>query len=287
MVARLIALLVLLFCAGGAVAETRVTLADGRSYLIAVPEGVKQPPLVVMLHGGGGNGAQSARSSGMTAPALRRGFAIAYPDGSGRSRMKTWNAGHCCARAALTRMDDVAFVLRVADDAARRFGTDRSNLFVAGMSNGGMLAERIAAERPREVRAVASVAGVLDLARIKPRGAVPVLHMHGTEDEMVPYAGGRGALGLTYAAAEDVLTAFLQAQRRGLTKTRKVIDQARDGMQTEKFTYASSSGRPEVVFYRIVGGGHAWPGGSRGRSTTRDINAPHEIFAFFKAHLRK
>jgi poly(3-hydroxybutyrate) depolymerase len=59
------------------------------------------------------------------------------------------------------------------------------------MSNGAMMAYRLAALQPGRIAAVGAVSGTMD-ATLVPRGAVPVMHVHGTADRLVPSAGGRG-----------------------------------------------------------------------------------------------
>jgi polyhydroxybutyrate depolymerase len=286
---RLVFILVLTL-AGPAPADSRaVRLDDGRGYLIALP-GTRNAPLVIALHGGGGNGAQMERTSGLTRDVLARGWAIAYPDGSGRGPLLTWNAGHCCAYARAAGADDLGFLGRVIADASSRFGIDPGRVFVTGMSNGGMMAERLAAERPDLVRAVASVAGPLDTALVPLRGMVPLLHIQGTADEMVPWQGGRGSRTINpgeHPAVEETLAAWRQAFGTGLRQDVRTIDTADDGMTTDRIAW-SRAGREVVVLMRVNGGGHSWPGGSRKRgSATRDFRANAAILDFFAAELAR
>ncbi len=289
MIARIFLIAFLLTSAAFS-AETQVQMDDGRLYSIALPENVKSSPLVIALHGGGGNGAWMARVSGLSARANRLGMAVVYPDGSGRMRLLTWNAGHCCAFAAREQVDDVAFLARVVDDAVARFGIDRRNVFVTGMSNGGMMAERLAADRPDMIAAVASIAGPLDTGLIELQGRVPLLHIQGTADDFVPWNGGQGSKSVTrekHPAAEDTINAWLLAMGPGLVSSSRIIDKADDGMRTERHVW-TKAGDEKVLLYRVIGGGHSWPGGSRDRNPeTKDFNASDEILEFFWAHLRR
>ena len=119
------------------------------------------------------------------AAAIRAGFAIALPLGTGR--LPTWNGGYCCGAAARTGVDDIAFLDRVARDASLRAGTT-GKIFVTGMSNGAIMAQTWAAARPATIAAVVSVAGTMDADRVRVRGPVPILHIHGTADEVTPIA---------------------------------------------------------------------------------------------------
>ena len=92
-------LLFLLLIAAPAAADT-VRLGD-RSYRIDLPAVAQGAPLILALHGGGGGAEQFARSSGLSRPANRLGYAVIYPQGSGR--VATWNGGYCCGTARRQR----------------------------------------------------------------------------------------------------------------------------------------------------------------------------------------
>lgn len=284
--AALMAVLMMSAAATWAQDLREVRMGDGRSYLIALPPGVDDPPLIVALHGGGGSPAQFARSSGLTAPALAAGFAVAYPAGTSRrgGPLLVWNAFYCCGHAPGAGVDDLGFLDRVVADAAARFGLS-GQVFVTGMSNGGMLAQTWAATRgPDRVAAVASVAGVMDLSRVRVAGPVPILHIHGTADDMAPYAGGPGDSALTrtrHSAAEDGVAAFRAAWSR-LSATQGLIDPVDDGTRVVRRDWLRRD-RPAVSLMTVEGGSHVWPGGrrARGEGATQDIDASAEVVAFF------
>ncbi|EEW25973.1 alpha/beta hydrolase family esterase [Rhodobacter ferrooxidans] len=267
-----------------------VTLDDGRFYQIAVPEAVANPPLIIALHGGGGSPRQYARDAGLTAKALAAGYAVAYPAGSARfGNLRTWNVGYCCAYAAAARIDDIGFLDRVIADAASRYGINPRRVYLTGMSNGAMMAQTYAAKRPDAVRAVASVAGTMDVAHIRPQGPVPLLHIHGSADSHVPFAGGFGPdskVETIFAAVDDVLAAFRRAQAGRLLAATDTIDPAPDGMSVSRTQWRDRNGVAQVVLLKVIGGGHHWPGGKRSdrRGATQDIDAATEALRFFAQH---
>jgi polyhydroxybutyrate depolymerase len=264
----------------------RVDMPGGRHYLIALPEGVPHPPLVLALHGGGGSPEQFARTSRLTAPALAAGFAIAYPAGTSRGGpLLTWNGLYCCGAAAASGVDDAAFLAAVIDDASRRFGTAR-RASLTGMSNGAIMAQTFAALRPDRTVALATVAGTMDTRRLVVSRAVPFLHIHGTADTMVPFAGGQGDTSLTrtdFASVESVVSAFLRPHGR-LPLTRATIDPVPDGTRVLRSAWGSSA-KPEVVLLTVENGAHVWPGGrrARGEGATQDISATEEVIRFLAA----
>lgn len=277
---RLIAFLLLL--AIPAQAET-VQLGD-RFYRIDLPPRVEGAPLILALHGGGGSGDQFARNSGLSAPANRQGYAVIYPEGTGRAA--TWNGGSCCGQAQARQVDDIAFLDQVIADATARFGLDPGRVYLTGMSNGAIMAETYAAQRPERVRAVAGVAGTMDTSLFKPAGAVPLLHIHGTADDRVPYGGGQGKnLRNRFASVASVESAFL-APFPLLARTERIIDPAPDGMRVLERTFSDARGVAMIRILTIEGGGHAWPGSRRAprQGGTKDITANAEILRFFAQH---
>lgn len=272
----------LFFWALPGAAET-VPMGD-RFYRIDLPKTPAGAPVILALHGGGGSADQFARNTGLSVPANRQGYAVIYPQGTGRAA--TWNAGNCCGQAQRRRVDDMAFLDSVIADAVARFGLNPARIYLTGMSNGAMMAETYAAQRPGKVRAVAGVAGTMDASRVRVAGRVPLLHMHGTADDRVPFSGGMGkTLRAAFASVAAVEAAFL-APYPMLARTERVIDPVADGMRVLERNYTLGNGVAQVRILVVEGGGHAWPGSRRAprQGGTRDISATAEVLRFFAEH---
>ncbi len=268
-----------------AAAET-IRLGD-RTYEIEVPADARGAPLILVLHGGGGNPGRTEAVTGFTRVALRKGYAVAYPAGTGR-KLLSWNAGYCCAGAARTRADDEGFLARVIADAQGRYDLG-NQVYVTGMSNGSMMAETFAARNPGTVRAVAGVAGTMDTGSVRVLGPVPALIIHGTADPMVPYEGGQGESSLTrtdFASVASVVQAFLAPWGGGLVETNRTIERKPDETSVIVTDYARQ-GTVVLRLMTVEGGGHNWPGGRKPRSEmamTDEIDANTEILRFFALH---
>lgn len=279
---RFFMILFLMLVPGLALAET-VTFSDGRYYRIDLPDRPAGARVILGLHGGGGNPDQFAHSSGLGAAALPLEYAVIYPAGTGR--ILTWNIGqgYCCGAAERTQVDDIAFLDRVIADAGRRFGVSVDRVYLTGMSNGSMMSERYAAHRPAQVAAVVGVAGTMDVGQDRLRGPVPLLAIHGTGDENVPYAGGQGPKtrgDSVFAAVEDVVQAFVRASGQPLQGRA-----LRRGVVT-RTDYVTRAGVPWVSLIKIEGGSHVWPGGRRTWREPGNVNATQEALAFFDQHPR-
>jgi polyhydroxybutyrate depolymerase len=162
-----------------------------RSYLVHVPpkyDAKKPTPVVLVLHGAGTNGAITVFFCGMNKKADEAGFIAVYPNGTGLAGlMLTWNAGRFQGKEG--KADDVAFIAKLLDDLATVVNVDPKRVYATGISNGGMMCYRLAAELSDRIAAIAPVAGTMAIDKYNPKRPVPVMHFHGTADKMVPFAG--------------------------------------------------------------------------------------------------
>lgn len=275
-----------------------------RSYRLYVPASLSGTPatvpLVLVLHGGGGNGGQIewATRFRFNELAEQHRFVVAYPNGLTRG----WNDGRKPRGALRGRggVNDVDFLGLVVDHINTRLPVNMKRVFAAGMSNGGMMALRLACESTR-FRAVASVAGTLPAPLEttcggRPRGQrVSVLHIHGTDDTIVPYRGGhvnllrqtnqRGQV----LSAEQTFVLFGRVNQCSAPVAYKARDLFPDDTSVTRHTYQGCAHRAAVEQWRINGGGHTWPGG-RSRAPrfviglhSRELDASAEIWRFFSA----
>lgn len=222
---------------------------QSRYYLLHAPESVPAGPrpLLIALHGHGGTAARMRRTTNFNALADAHGFFTAYPEGASwrNTAWRSWNAGGCCGFARQTNVDDVAFLRALIADARERYAVDPQRIFVAGVSNGGMMAYRAACELSADIAGIAVVAGSMQSPRCEPAHPVAVMIMHGTADRLVPYGGGPGG------DAEE---------RRTDPPVASAVE----------FWTRHNRGRADVLLRTIEGGRHSWPAG-----------AAEEIWVFF------
>ena len=178
-------------------------LGARRSYRVHMPSEAgeqRRLPLLIMLHGAFETAKSMERLTGFSELADRERFIAVYPNGIGLlGFLQHWNAGHCCGKAQKDGVDDIGFLETVLDDAASRFPVDENRIYMVGHSNGGMLAYRFAAGKPGRLAGIAVAAACIGsreaedgaLQRIAPPASgLPLLVIHGENDETVPYAGG-------------------------------------------------------------------------------------------------
>jgi len=268
-----------------------------RTYRVHVPpaRGQEALPLVIVLHGGGGNGENAARMVQMNGRADRDRFFVVYPDGTGpmQGRLLTWNTWNCCGYAMNENVDDVGFVRELIHRLHDRYAIDRKRIYVTGLSNGAMLAHRLGCELADRIAAIAPVAGALNSDACAPSEPVSVIVFHGTDDEHVPYEGGAG--GKQFPGAKPRTD---RAVTHAVSTWARVdgcapVPQRETKGHVTKDGYRDCRSGTEVVLYTIAGQGHAWPGGVPGirngnvDAPTREISATDLMVDFFLAHPKR
>jgi polyhydroxybutyrate depolymerase len=254
-------------------------------------------PLLIVLHGGGGTGQEMIKFTGFNAISDRENFIVVYPDGFENH----WNDGRGVQRysAQAQNVDDVGFISALIDHLSSQYNIDAKRVYVTGISNGAMMSNRLGAELSQKIAAIAPVAGNIpvNMASVwQPSRPPSVLIINGTEDPLVPWAGGEVHLGpLDFGqviSVEDTVKFWVNI---GKCTASPVITQLpdtdpSDGTTTQIETYGGCQDGTEVVLYAVKGGGHTWPGGLQYASeavigrTSRDFNASEVIWQFFAAH---
>jgi len=273
---------------------TRTLTHDGRerSYLVHVPPGydpTRPTPVVLVFHGGGGNAENARRMTGFDAAADAEGFIVVYPNGTGRrpDRLLTWNGGRCCAYAMEQNVDDVGFVRALLADLGTVVNVDARRIYATGMSNGAIMAYRLACELADVIAAIGPVAATQNIDACAPSRPVPVLHIHGDADGHAPYEGGVGAESLVGIPFESVETTIdFWVRQNGCAPMPTVTQNG----NIRHAVYGGCRENAAVELYTVVGGGHAWPGGRPGWQggdvPTSELNASQVIWEFFAAHPR-
>jgi polyhydroxybutyrate depolymerase len=118
-------------------------------------------------------------------------------------------------------VDDVSFIKALLDDLAQDFRLDAQRVCVTGMSNGAIMAYRLASELSDRIAAIAPVAGTMATETCEPKRQVPVIRFHGTMDEFVPIAGGIGKKSPSTLDAERKWMTFAVRSTKNSTSSTK------------------------------------------------------------------
>jgi polyhydroxybutyrate depolymerase len=248
-----------------------------RSYIVYVPQQEKNGeayPLMMVLHGFTQTGQAIMNYSDFNTYAELYGFVAVYPNGVGNS----WNVGVGGGSTA----NDVGFLSALIDTLNQQIGIDLNRVYACGFSNGGFMSYRLACELNDRIAAIGPVAGTMANAAFEdcaPGKAVPVMHIHGTNDFIVSYNGTSS--NKSVAAVLDLWT-----QNNACNPDPEVLDLpdlVQEGSTVQQYTWSPCEANTEVVHLKVNGGGHTWPGavGNSGiGNTNQDIIASDEIWKF-------
>jgi polyhydroxybutyrate depolymerase len=269
-----------------------------RSYVLYAPRGLPaKAPLVIVLHAGRQTPEEMRVSSGYRFDRLadEHGFAVVYPDAWGGH----WNdcRTEASSQAREQGIDDTGFLLALIDHLHHECAIDPGRVFVTGYANGGQMAFRLALEAPERFAAIAAIAANLPSRNrsLCPQTGSPIaaLLMNGTADPINPYNGGIVALarmgdrGTVLSAADSAeWFARVDGQAAPPAVTRLPHREPEDPTRVERTDW-TTPGKPEVVLDTVYGGGHVVPQSVYSAPrilgpTTRDLDGPAEIWAFFE-----
>jgi polyhydroxybutyrate depolymerase len=308
---RMIAALAVLFLslqatpAAQAAEASRTMVRDGveRHFIVADPSGTPGPkPLVIVLHGGGGN-IDVMRRVGFEPIAGKENFLVVYPQGQGNG----WRDGRE-GRVVEDRsgdVDDVAFLTAIIDALIAEGRADSRRVYVLGASNGGMMSLRMACERADRLAGIVAVIALLpeDIEHAcKPSEPLPMMLMVGTADRFVPFNGGPVAGFLNderggVVSYDRTMAVLLAANRcKGEPTATALPDPFDDGVSTTRLDWTACAPRGQVSVLRMEGAGHGWPGKPRpstGRpieamrgTVSRDFDGAEAAWAFLRTQSR-
>lgn len=240
-----------------------------RSYRIHVPSRDRKSsklPVVLVLHGAFSTARSIEQRSGFSQLADKERFVAVYPNGYGfLGILRHWNAGHCCGRAQTLELDDVAFVDAVLDDVARRVDIDPARIYIVGESNGAMLAHLYAAVRSDRVAGVAAVIGTIGSGPPgavehvpTPEAPVPVVILHGHDDQIIPFRGGPSERDPDIAWVSPLEAAEFWVKHNG-AETRPDVTTLY-GDRVVRSMWRGGEGSAPVVLYEIRDWRHVWLG---------------------------
>jgi polyhydroxybutyrate depolymerase len=241
-----------------------------RSYYVFKPynySSLGSLPLMFALCGSNQNGQIFQDLSLMSSVADTSGFIAVYPtpyDGF-------WNI-----------QTEVGFISALIDSVNSNYNVDLSRVYTSGFSSGGFMSHQLGCKLPNRIAAIAPVAGIIESSTISgcvATASPPVFYMHGTLDNIVPYSG-----------VEETLNFWIDRNAANVSVDSIALPDidTTDGSTVMKYLFRNSSGVARVAFYKIINGGHIYPGITTyenpigNENMNRDISASQEIWNFVK-----
>ena len=239
-----------------------------RTYYISYPSNITEStPLVINMHGYGGNAQQQQNYSQMDQFAHDENMAVVYPQGLNNS----WNVFTYWDGNSY---DDVGFISVMIDDIDENFNIDLNRVYACGMSNGGYMTYRLACDLSNKIAAFGSVTGNFMLTAsagdcTDQNREIPIIHFHGTADQIVDYYPPSFDQSLTVGESIDFWSEFNDF-------TTGSVDSINNNV--EVYTYSKEPSITKFIHYKVYGGNHEWFNNSWG------FHASEELINFFSGY---
>jgi len=288
---RIIYSLVCLLFAGKSFAQNTIsgTIQSGgltREYLLYVPaayNGNTAVPLVFNLHGYSSNNLEQLFYGDFRPIADTANFLIVLPNGTIDAQgNRFWNTF-----LGNSNIDDVGFLRDLLNTLQTNYNIDANRVYSTGMSNGGFMSYALACEMNDRITAIASVTGTMIQSKLNacnPARPVPVMQIHGTADNTVPY---NGAPASTFVAIPTLMSTWANLINCDPTPmvTQVPNINTTDGCTAEHQIYTGGDYGSTVEHYKVIGGAHTWPGAAFNIGiTNQDFSASKEIWRFFSQY---
>ena len=287
-----------------------------RTYKVFVPAGLapgKPAPLIVELHGCGGNADEEARWSRLNAIAGARGFIVAYPEQDAAANgSRCWNWFHPDHQAR--DAGEPSLIAGITRDIAGRWRIDEDRIYVGGISAGGAMTVVMLATYPDLYAAAMVYAGceymglpcLGSVSALPPEESgrlayeaaqghgrvVPALVIQGDRDPLVPFPNAE-------LVVQQLLTTDDWADDgadngsipRAPARTETGAEHGRYGYSVD--TYTDASGCVLAQRWLVNGLGHMWSAGESNGSPRDELftdplgpDVTSAAVDFFLAHPR-
>lgn len=239
-----------------------------RKTLTYVPKNVeKSPALVISLHGMNQDPGFQQNQTQWNALADTEGFIVTYPLGNNRM----WDT---------SGMGDVKFVEAVMKDMELKHHVDKNRIYLSGFSMGSWLGYHCLETLGDKIAAFGPVSGV-DIGK-QPRAnrMVPIMHIHGTGDDVFKYTGDPNHMAGGYPSIEEYVKKWAAYEGCDVSNP-QVIRPYPSGRNTANDTrtiYNNVNDDVEVTLISIDGKGHWHSNDPNG------VNSTQELWNFFKRH---
>lgn len=246
-----------------------------RVFRFYIPENMADhPPVVILLHGGTRSMDElfqknAGGTNAWPTVAEDEGFILVVPNGTNVRTDKPvgnnqqWND----CRPTGSTADDVGFISKIINWSAEKMSINKKRVYVTGVSNGGVMAYRLASELDDKIAAIAAfIANKPKNSQCEdhPDNPVPVMIINGTADPMMPFNGGEVSKGDRGMVLSTKATVAYWAKQNGVAGTPAAIDTLQnisreDESYVIRFRYGSAKAGAPVVLYKVAGGGHLMP----------------------------
>lgn len=239
-----------------------------RKTLTYVPKNVeKSPALVISLHGMNQDPEYQQKQTQWSALADTEGFIVTYPLGNNRM----WDTGG---------MGDVKFVEAIMKDMELKHNVDKNRIYLSGFSMGSWLGYHCLETLGDKIAAFGPVSGVDIGKQPKANRKVPIMHIHGTGDDVFKYTGDPYHMAGGYPSIEEYVKKWAAYEGCDASNPQVIRPYPANctGPKATRTIYNNVNDGVEVTLIAIDGKGHWHSNDPNG------VNSTQELWNFFKFH---
>ena len=171
--ATLYAATAVMFFSLPAIADNLNVNGKNRTMNVYAPKNIeKNRPLIIQMHGMNQDAPYQQNAAKWEPIADTARFVVVFPNGEN----KAWD---------ISGDKDLNFIKAIINEMYNKYGIDKNRVYVSGFSMGGMMSYHVANKMGDQIAAIAPVSG--GGSPSSPKRAMPIMHTHGTTDDVVNY----------------------------------------------------------------------------------------------------
>jgi len=245
--------------------SSAIDSSQNRPYRIVLPDASMSSagyPVIIYLHGYTSSSLAVERFMGLTSAAKSKGVISIFPEGTIDAWGATfWNATPACCNFFDSKVNDSEYLRNLIDEISAKYPIDKRRIYLAGHSNGGFMANRMACEHSDQIAGIVSVAGAIfsDVKDCKATQPVSVLQVHGIQDPVITYESGN-LNGQPYPSANQTVKSWAKINgcKVGPIKSKKNlgIEKSSKNLETSVLTFSKCKESTSVQLWSMSGVGH-------------------------------
>ena len=243
--------------------------ATTRKTLTYVPKNVEESPaLVISLHGFNQDPNYQMKQTAWNDLADSEHFIVTYPQGNGNA----WD---------ISGNGDIQFIEQIMSDMELKHNVDKNRIYVSGFSMGGMMTYHCMAKLADKVAAFGPVSGIpVDYRNPSSTRKVPIMHIHGTADDVVKWGGDPTHPAGGYGRIDEYVKKWAAFDGCDVDNPKVVRPYPANNTAANatRTIYTNVNDNVEVNLIAIDGKGH-WHS-----NEPNGVHSTKELWAFFKRY---
>lgn len=228
-----------------------------RQYYLYVPNNITDNrPLIISCHGMNQDYNYQKQQTQWPSLADTANFVVVYPVGiAGSAWSVAFDTGW-----DIDGMSDVNFMLDIISEMKEEYNIDETRVYFSGFSLGGAFTYYMMNKAADKIAAFGPISGYnLMGANTSTSRPVPICHVHGTADDIMPYSG-----------IKDNMKKYAQAMNCNMTPEEET------GSGYSMVRYKDGDCETEVILYSVNGRGH--------EPSNNGFHTSNALWSFFRQY---